>query len=216
MCNPLITRPYLEQVAQWPVAGRHILAHYDDSSIVVYQAYRQSIGRHAIEHRAFGGGDFSFSRMSWVKPNFLWMMYRSTWGTAEGQETVLGIRIRRTFFDQVLALAVPSSYSPGRYETSAAWQAALAESNVRLQWDPDHDPRGEKLERRAIQLGLRNEVLRAYATTEIIDVIDMTSFVAEQRANLQRESWPLLRTPEERVYRPSDDLLAKELGLDAV
>ena len=66
----LPTEPYAEQVARWPTAGRHILAHYDDETIVVYQAYRPSIGRFAIEHGRFGG-DFSYSRMSWIKPNFL-------------------------------------------------------------------------------------------------------------------------------------------------
>ena len=31
-------------------------------------------------------------------------------------------------------------------------------SDVRLQWDPDHFPKGESHKRRAIQLGLRNKV----------------------------------------------------------
>ncbi|WP_216092858.1 DUF4291 family protein [Candidatus Marithrix sp. Canyon 246] len=26
--------------------------------------------------------------MTWIKTNFLWMMYRSEWGTKQGQETV--------------------------------------------------------------------------------------------------------------------------------
>ncbi len=32
------------------------------------------------------------------------------------------------------------------------------DSDVRLQWDPDHKPDGSKETRRAIQLGLRNSV----------------------------------------------------------
>ena len=68
------------QVARWPKSGRHILAQYDDETIVVYQAYRPSIGSFAAEHGYFGG-EFSYSRMSWIKPNFLWMMFRSGWGT---------------------------------------------------------------------------------------------------------------------------------------
>jgi len=143
-------------------------------------------------------------------------MYRSSWGVADGQETVLGIRIRRTFFDKLLALAFPSSDSTGKYESRAKWQAALGSSNVRLQWDPDHDPCGGRSDRRAIQLGLRGEVLRAYATTEIVEVVDMTAFVAEQRSNLGRESWPRLRTPKERVYWPADEAVGKDVGLVAV
>jgi hypothetical protein len=36
---------------------------------------------------------------------------------------------------------------------------AVAESNVRLQWNPDHNPKGEKVERRAIQLGRRGDAI---------------------------------------------------------
>jgi hypothetical protein len=44
------TEPYTEQLKVWPTAGRHILAHHDDRTVVVYQAYRSSIGRHAAQH----------------------------------------------------------------------------------------------------------------------------------------------------------------------
>ena len=101
----LATEPFPEQTKRWPPEGRHILAYYDDHSIIVYQAYCPSIGRFTIEHGYFGGG-FSFSRMSWIKPNFLWMMYRSQWGQAEGQEIVLAVRLRRTFLDFLLPQAV--------------------------------------------------------------------------------------------------------------
>jgi hypothetical protein len=209
------TQPYLEQVEHWPATGRHILAHHDESSVVVYQAYRPSIARYALAHGAFGGPDFSFSRMSWVKPNFLWMMYRSDWGTAEGQETVLGIRLSRTFFEKILGAAVPSSYEQGSRETHDEWQARLRSSEVRLQWDPDHDPLGGKLERRAIQLGLRGGVLRAYATTEIVEIIDMTAFIDEQRGHVARAEWPHLRTPVETVYVPGDPGVGTRISLDA-
>ena len=66
----LQTSPYLEQAARWPREGNHILAQYDDESVVVYQAYRSSVGRFAAEHGYFGG-DFSLSRMSWIKPSLL-------------------------------------------------------------------------------------------------------------------------------------------------
>ncbi len=89
----LVTELYTEQVKVWPNEGRHILAQFDDDTVVVYQAYRPASGRFAATHGVFGG-DFSFTRMSWVKPNFLWMMYRSGWGTKENQEVTLGLRIR--------------------------------------------------------------------------------------------------------------------------
>lgn len=196
----LSTAPYLQQAAAWPQEGEHILAHHDDTSVVVYQAYRPSIGHHALAHGRFGGPDYRFDRMSWVKPNFLWMMYRCGWGTKAGQEVVLGLRIRRAFFDALLDAAVPSTFDPARYADTTAWQGAVATSEVRLQWDPDHAPSGAKLPRRALQLGLRGDLLRAFATTELLEVIDMTEFVAAQRDHAQDDN-PQLVTPTEQVYR---------------
>ena len=70
---------------------------------------------------------------------------------------------------------------------------------MRRQWDPDHAPSGAKLPRRAIRLGLRGSTLRAFATTELLEVIDMSGFVAAQRAHAQDDN-PQLLTPVEHVY----------------
>ena len=64
----LLTEPYVAQAARWPKQGRHILAQFDDESVIVYQAYRPAIGHFATQH-GFFGGEFSLSRMSWIKPN---------------------------------------------------------------------------------------------------------------------------------------------------
>jgi hypothetical protein len=208
----LVTEPYTEQLKVWPKEGRHILAQYDDATIIVYQAYRPSIGRYAAEHGTFGG-DFSYSRMSWVKPNFLWMMYRFGWGTKEGQEVTLALRLRRAFFDSLLAQAVPSSWDSDQFETEDDWSKAVGRSSVRLQWDPDHHPSGAKLERRAIQLGLRGEVLEAFGRRELVEVIDLSEFVAEQRGRLSSVGVSALVTPRERVYRPADPTIIRRLRL---
>jgi hypothetical protein len=211
----LPTQLYLEQLRRWPNSGRHILAHADAESVIVYQAYRASIARFAIANGFFGGPEFSLTRMSWIKPNFLWMMYRSAWATAEGQEIVLGLRLSRDFFEHILRAAVASSYGVGSTETRDQWEARVAGSDVRLQWDPDHDPAGRKVERRAIQLGLRGDTLRAYAKDEIREVLDVTPLAAEQRPFTVQADWPLLRTPVEDVYVPSDPGIATTIGLDA-
>src|SRR5688572_12514439 len=121
----LTTEPYLEQAARWPSGGRHILAQFDDESVVVYQAYRPGIGHFAAEHGYFGG-PFSLRRMSWVKPNFLWMMYRSGWGTREGQEVTLAVWLRRPAFDALLKEAVPSAFVPELYASQDEWRRAVA------------------------------------------------------------------------------------------
>lgn len=209
---PLVTEPYSEQVKVWPKEGRHILAQFDDETIIVYQAYRPSIGRHAFEHVSFGG-DFSYSRMSWVKPNFLWMMYRCGWGTKPDQEVTLALRLRREFFDSLLAQAVPSSWDRELFATEEEWARAVGRSKVRLQWDPDHHPSGAKLDRRAIQLGLRGEALEAFGRRELVEVIDLSDFVAEQRERLSGRGTSAIETPRERVYRPRDPEIATRLRL---
>jgi hypothetical protein len=209
----LETEPYADQAARWPRQGRHILAHFDAGTIVVYQAYRPSIGAYALEHDAFGG-EFSYGRMSWIKPNFLWMMYRSGWGTKEGQEVVLGLRLRRPFFDGLLAQAVPSTFAASGLSSHDEWAAAVARSEVRLQWDPDHNPHGAPLPRRALQLGLRGSALEAFGKRELLEVIDMTGFVAKQREVLQGAGGAALRTPVERTYVPSDPSIVRRAGLD--
>jgi site-specific DNA-cytosine methylase len=95
----LRTEAYRAQHERWPTQGRHILAQYDDDTVIVYQAYRPSIGHAAAADGRFGGGGVSFGRMSWIKPNFLWMMFRSGWGTKADQEVTLAVRLRREGFD---------------------------------------------------------------------------------------------------------------------
>jgi hypothetical protein len=211
---PLRTEPYRLQTTRWPRTGRHILAHYDATTVVVYQAYAPEIGRFAAEH-GFFGGTFSYERMSWVKPNFLWMMYRSGWGTKHDQEITLAVHLRRDAFDAILGEAVHSAHVPEVYESEAAWKGRAARSQVRLQWDPDHGPSGAKLDRRAVQLGLRGDFLRRYGREWIVEIEDISAFVDEQRAHLRAGRLDDLVTPAEEVYPVADDAVAVRLGVAA-
>ncbi len=185
------TEAFTTQVARRPSRGRHILAQFDDTSVIVYQAYRASIGHHAAAHGDFLGGGFSLDRMSWIKPNFLWMMYRCGWAQKEGQEV-----------------------DTRRYATREDWQRAVARSDVRLQWDPDHGPSGNPVERRAIQLGLRGRTLAQYAKPWIVSIEDITPFVREQHIAFQRGGRDVLVTPREEVY-PCAPATAEQLGIDS-
>ena len=55
----LVQERYDDQLRRWPTSGRHILAHSDDKVVLVYQAYRPSIGNAAVRDGKLGGGGFS-------------------------------------------------------------------------------------------------------------------------------------------------------------
>lgn len=56
-----------------PVPYRQVRAVWDARSITVYQAYGPAIAGPAVAAGRFVP-PFSRSRMTWVKPSFLWMM----------------------------------------------------------------------------------------------------------------------------------------------
>ena len=207
--------PYEAQLHHWPTDGRGILANYDDETIVVYQAYRPEIGHFAAKHGYFGG-EFKLSRMSWIKPNFLWMMYRCGWGTKTGQEVVLAIRLLRSAFDEILAGAVHSSFKSKLHGDRETWKRMVDSSDVRLQWDPDHEPNGLKCDRRAIQLGLRGEVLEKYSREWITEIEDISDFVSRQRVNASTARYSDLEMPRERIYPVSESAIIEKLQLDHV
>lgn len=205
------TELYLEQRAHWPKEGRAILAHYDDDAIVVYQAFRPQIADEAVQLGRFGPS-FSRSRMSWIKPNFLWMMFRCGWATKVDQERVLALWLPRVFFERVLAAAVASTFDATAWRDENAWKGAVANSDVRLQWDPDHGPSGTPQTRKAVQLGLRGAMLKEYADRAILRVEDVTALVVAQREHA-KAPFTNLQTPRERVYVPRDPAAIRALGL---
>ncbi|MDJ0556488.1 MAG: DUF4291 domain-containing protein [Microcoleaceae cyanobacterium MO_207.B10] len=208
----LATETYLTQVSNWPNQGKHILAQFDENSIVVYQAYKPEIGDFAAS-KGYFGGEFSLSRMSWIKTNFLWMMYRSGWGTKTEQELILAVTIQREKFDEILANGVHSKFISTIYNTQEEWKKSLKRSPVRLQWDPDHNPMGAKLQRRAIQLGLSGQILKNYSRDWIINIEDITEFVKQQRSNREPSQWSELITPIENVYLVKNYQIFNKLGL---
>lgn len=206
----LVTEPYLQQRDRWPDEGRHVLAQFDDESIVVYQAFTPYTAESALREQRMAEG-FRLQRMSWIKPGFLWMMFRSGWGTKPRQEVPLAIRIHRSAFDAYLAHSVAATCPTTDEAGTKTWREALSSSDVRLQWDPDHDPSGGKVTRRAIQIGLRGAALRDYAHEAILEIEDLRPFIRKQVRNvgdLER-----LVTPREEVYPIADARTARRIDL---
>jgi hypothetical protein len=133
--NNLQLKPYLQQTQEWPNDGEHIMAHFDAETILVYQAYRSEIGLYAASNNRFGGA-FSYNRMSWIKPNFLWMMYRSGWGSKAGQEVTLAITLRRSFFDKILSKAVASA--PFRSGKKLSHNQKFGSNGILITHQTDH------------------------------------------------------------------------------
>ena len=96
---------------------RKINALYDDNTVRVYQAYRNEIADEALKLGTFGS-HFKKTRMTWIKPSFLWMMYRAGWAEKEGQERILAIDITKDGFLTILKNSVLSVASYGFQLTS--------------------------------------------------------------------------------------------------
>lgn len=205
-------KKYTEQLKEWPASGYHIMAQYDEEKVIVYQSYRPEIGNFATKNQFFGG-PFKYTRMTWIKPNFLWMMYRNGWATKEGQEVVLAIHLKREAFERYLSQAVYSSFQSDLYKDWNDWQQHVKNSSIRLQWDPDHNPYGGKLERRAIQIGIRNEEIIKYAREDILEIEDISEFVREQHQFVLAKDLDKLIIPAERPYLSSSDEVNKFLKL---
>lgn len=208
----ITVKKYKEQLVEWPKSGYHIMAQYDDEKIIVYQAYRKEIGEFAVKNQFFGG-EFSLNRMTWIKPNFLWMMYRSGWGTKEGQEITLAIHLKISAFQNYLENAAYTSFAQSEGISHEEWRNELENSSIRLQWDPDHDPHGKKEDRRAIQIGLRDNFINSFATKDILLIEDISEFVREQHKFVQNNQLADLLVPEEKPFKFSNADLNSKLKI---
>lgn len=150
-----------------------IRAAFDEQTITVYQAYDPAIAIPAVRAQRFVE-PFSYNRMTWIKPSFLWLMYRSDWARSAGQTRILSIQILRSAWDDALSKAILSTPEPHVYADAATWRTALQHSDVRVQWDPERDIRLDKLPYRSIQVGIGPGLARAYASEWIVGIQDLT------------------------------------------
>src|SRR5258708_6503527 len=106
-----------------------IRADYNSQSIVIYQAYSAAIALPALKEKRFVP-PFSFNRMTWIKPSFLWLMERSNWGQKSGQEYILGVRIKRSDWEEALSLAVLTHPEKSIYKNADEWRAQFKNALV--------------------------------------------------------------------------------------
>jgi len=180
---------------------RQIRAVYDESTIRVYQAYSDAIADTAMKCGRFVCPPFKMERMTWIKPSFLWMMYRSGWGFKDsGQSRILAIDISRKGFEWALAHACASH--PPESMTPQQWEALKANSPVRIQWDPERDLHHNPLTHRAIQVGLSGEAVRHYVGDWTQRITDVTPLAHAIHAQVQSGNLAQAQSmlPVERSY----------------
>ncbi|MBB4751917.1 putative oxidoreductase [Actinoplanes lobatus] len=178
-----------------------IRAVYDDSTITVYQAYSPLIAVPAVSAGRFVP-PFKRERMTWIKPSFLWMMYRCGWATKPGQEHVLAISITRAGFEWALDNAVLSHYVRDVHPDRVTWQRALKQAPTRVQWDPERDLHLRELPYRSLQLGLGGVAVPRYADEWITGITDVTPLVRRIRGHLDARDVDAATAllPVERLY----------------
>lgn len=183
------------------VPARQIRATYTAESITVYQAYPLEIAGPAVAAGRFMP-PFKRGRMTWIKPSFLWMMYRCGWATKPGQERVLAVEITRVGFEWALAHACLSHVDPALYGGHESWSRQLKRSPVRVQWDPERSPRLGVLPYRSLQVGLSGEAVDRYVDEWIVGLTDLTPTVETIHGLLRAGDEPAATAllPTERPY----------------
>ncbi|GAA5613027.1 DUF4291 domain-containing protein [Streptomyces platensis] len=180
---------------------RRIRALYTERTVTVYQAYSPALGLPAARDGRFPAA-WKRERMTWIKPSFLWMMYRCGWGTKADQETVLAVEIERDGFDWALRNACLSHYDAGEHADRAAWQRELKGAPARVQWDPERDLALRALPYRSLQLGLSGEASRRYADEWTVAIRDVTPLAREVHARVRAGETAAAAAllPGERTY----------------
>ncbi|MFD0886466.1 DUF4291 domain-containing protein [Streptosporangium algeriense] len=187
---------------------RQIRAVFTEEAITVYQAYDPVIADPAVAAQRFVP-PFKRERMTWIKPSFLWMMYRCGWATKPGQTKVLAVDISREGFEWALGHSCLSHPDGGT--DPEAWRGRLRESPVRVQWDPERDPHHNPLPYRSIQIGLSGEAVTRYLDRWTLRITDLTAQVHDIRRALRDGQDITGMLPAERPY-PLPEELARVTG----
>lgn len=183
---------------------KYIRAFQTNTSIRVYQAFSCELAKYSIQNNSFKNNPFfKTTRMTWIKPSFLWMMYRSGWGCKDNQKRILAIDITKSGFDWALEHSC-SSHKPSNISREE-WEILKRESPVRIQWDPERNILLEPLKFRTIQIGLTGEAIKNYINKWTINIIDITEEVKEihQLVLQKRYNEAQLLLPHEEIYIPN-------------
>jgi len=161
------------------------VGEWDDEGVFVYQAYNDCIADWALAHQQFGGPGFCPRRMTWIKPSFAWVLYRSGYGQKHGQTRILKIKLPHDALAEILCQCQCVDTNKATRKSKAHKDQDI--SNGRVQWDPERDlmsadgkePR-KLLRCRAIQIGLAGS-LSEFFVKHIISIQDVTKLAHRVR-----------------------------------
>ena len=201
-------RGVISIMAQTPY--RQIRAQYDASTVTVYQAYSAEIALPAIRHQRLSASPkFSPTRMTWVKPSWCWMMYRSGYSFKDpGQSHILALKMKHEHVCDLLMNAIVVTHNP-----AGPLSKEQREKKVRVQWDPERGPRLEILPYRSIQIGIEGSLGRRWVDEWVVEIEDVTAKARELKRVIDEEKEVGLEElvarglmPRERVYEVDDEL----------
>lgn len=193
---------------------RQIRAKLTNNTIQIYQAYSNKIADSILKEGFFCSPLFKKDRMTWIKPSFLWMMYRSEWSCKICQERILAINITRKGFEWALQNSCLSHFDHNIYNSNKEWLYIKQRQPVVIQWDPERDIYFNKLDYRSIQIGLSGEAVERYTQNWIVDIQEITSLcqnIQELLINKQINS-AINLLPKEEEY-PLPILIKNNIGI---
>ncbi|MEJ2609289.1 MAG: DUF4291 domain-containing protein [Candidatus Thiodiazotropha sp.] len=184
-----------------------IRADFNRDTTVMYQAYSDSIADPALKMQRFIA-PFSFSRMTWIKPSFFWLMHRSNWGKKPNQNRILAVHIKRSGWEKALSHGVLTSPEKSIHGSAKKWDEAFKKAKVHVQWDTERNQNGTALTYFSIQVGLSRHIITEFIEDWIVKIEDVTPLVLKLN-KLRKEGNKnfIKHLPSESVYP-----ISKELG----
>jgi hypothetical protein len=212
-------------MAKQSVPYREIRAHYDSTTITVYQAYSKEIADVAVRHQKLNASsEFSPTRMTWIKPSWAWMLYRSGYSYKDArQERILALTLTHSAFLSLLRKAVVANHIGGETVVDAKVRKADKPKPVRVmvQWDPERSLKIGKLDYRSIQIGIPGALVDELVEGTV-KIEDVTNRARELKKLLDEHDKVDLATlvteglvPEEKEFAV-DDEMRKILAMDEV
>eukprot|EP01132_Coremiostelium_polycephalum_P002840 gene2840-3530_t len=185
-----------------------IRAIYNENTIRVYQAYNSEIAKSAVQNQTFVSPPWKSERTTWIKPSFLWMMYRSGWSRKDkNQERILAIDITIDGFEWILDNHILSSHiKTSDIEEEEQQQQQQQHSLIVVQWDPERTinlgARGDGM--RSIQIGIKKGAVPKFVNEWIVSITDITDYCLSIKHELDSGNVELAKSmlPKEELYIP--------------